>query len=63
MVESGFFTMVLCLQGMCNVRCPQAQEELRAVFSCYNCLLISLAKISVLPHPASVLGDLILMFV
>lgn len=32
-------------------------------FSGYICLLISLAKNSLLPHPASVLGATILMFV
>lgn len=63
MIDSGFFTMVLCLQGMCNVQSPQTREELGAVFSCYNCLLISLAKISLVPCPASVLGAIILMFV
>ena len=63
MIESGFFAVVLCLQGMCNAQCPQTQEHLGAVFSCYNCLLISLAKISLLSGPTSVLGAIILTFV
>lgn len=62
MIGSAFSTVVLFLQGMCNVLCPQTQEELGAAFSCYNCFLISLTKISLLPCFAYVLGAPILMF-
>lgn len=59
MAEPGFFTTVLCLQGICNVRNPQTQEELGAGFFMLQLSFNQLSQNLSL----SVLGAIILMFV